>query len=45
MNAPRRIAAALLSAVLSVGVVALVASPADAKPDTQQRYADTTWPF
>jgi len=37
MSTPRRIAAALLSASLSLGVVGIVAGPADAK-------TDTTWP-
>ena len=45
MNAPRRIAAALLSAALSLGVVGVVASPADAMKDTTwPTRTDTTWP-
>ncbi len=37
MNSGRRIAAALVTAALSIGAIGFVASPAEA-------YRDTTWP-
>ncbi len=37
MSTPRRIAAAFLTAALSLGAVGIVAGPADAR-------TDTTWP-
>ena len=51
MNSGRRIAAAVLTAVLSVGAIGLSAGPASAAKDTtwprgqsQPQLADTTWP-
>lgn len=47
MSARRRIATAVLTAALSLGVVSAVAGPAEAKSDTTwptMRSADTTWP-
>ncbi|HXH80097.1 hypothetical protein [Nocardioides sp.] len=49
MNTPRRIAAAILTAALSLSVVGAVATPADAKIGTSGgtsslRVPDTTWP-
>ena len=46
MNTPRRIAAAVLAAALSLGVVGAVAAPAEAKKDTTwpTMRTDTTWP-
>ena len=37
MNTPRRIAAAFLTAALSLGIIGVVAGPAEAR-------TDTTWP-
>ena len=46
MKATRRIAAAVLSAALSLGIVGVVAGPADAAKDTTwpTDIKDTTWP-
>lgn len=49
MISGRRIAAAILTATLSLGAIGVAAGPAEAKdtswPDVaQQRLADTSWP-
>jgi hypothetical protein len=46
MITPRRIAAAALTAALSLGALGAVATPAEAKSDsdTSMRAPDTTWP-
>lgn len=46
MNSGRRISAAVLAAVLSMGAIGLSAGPAEAMKDTTwpTRSSDTTWP-
>lgn len=45
MNSGRRLAAAVLTAALSLGAVGFTAGPAEAYKDTTwPTYTDTTWP-